>query len=59
MSAEQIIVWEEERGSADPLADQKAYFAKWELRRIARMEEQREDAGSLSIYEQSRLRPIR
>jgi hypothetical protein len=40
----------------DPYADQRAYFAYWEAKRITDEIKRRRESDSLSIYERSRLR---
>jgi hypothetical protein len=47
---------EEEKGEVDPFADQKAFFAYWEAKRITDEMNRHRDFDSLSIYERSRLR---
>jgi hypothetical protein len=45
-----------EKQEADPHADEKAYFARWELRRQQRIIEARTNSKGLSIYERARQR---
>ena len=45
---------EQAQREADPFAEQRAYFAKYELLRQQKVMEQRRNSRGLSIYERAR-----
>jgi hypothetical protein len=45
---------ERKQQAADPYADQRAYFAHWEAKRLTDEAKKRREWASLSVYERAR-----